>query len=45
MKKWIAEVYQTYKVERFPKLVNSFKTLTIFVKGSTLDVRQDSEYA
>ena len=36
---------QTSKMESFPKLVNGFHPLTVFVKQSILDVWKGSEYA
>ena len=36
--------YQKSKKELFAKIVNSWKLLTIFPKGSILDVWQGSEY-
>ena len=45
----IAEVYsessQTCKIELYVKMVNSWKSLTIFAKNSILDVWLGSEYA
>ena len=39
---WYTEVYsepsQTSKIECFPKIVNGYKSLIIFVKSSILDV-------
>ena len=40
-----SEPCQTSKMERFTKIVNCLKSLTIFVKRSILDVWQGSEYA
>ena len=37
------EPYQTYKIERFAKIVNVWKLLTIFDKRTILDVWQGSE--
>ena len=39
------EPFQTSKMERFAKIVNGQKPLTIFAKRSTLDVCQVSQYA
>ena len=45
----LPEVYsepsRTSKVVLFAKIVNGFHLLTIFAKGSILDVRMGSEYA
>ena len=40
-----SEPYQTSKMECFAKIVNTFQALTIFAKGSILDIWQGSEYA
>ena len=40
-----SEPYQTSKMERFARVVNAFKPLTIFAERSILDVWQGSEYA
>ena len=42
-----SEVFQTSKVDRFPKIVNGFKKIIIFKRNSILEIfdRQDSEYA
>ena len=39
------EPCQTSKMERFVKTVNDSMLLTIFAKGTILDVSQGSEYA
>ena len=39
------EPYQKSKIYRFVKIINGFHLLTILVRHSILDVRQDSEYA
>ena len=39
------ERYQKSKIYRFVKIINGFHLLTILVRHSILDVRQDSEYA
>ena len=39
-----SEPCQTSKLERFAKIVDGFKPLTIFAKRSILDVRQGYEY-
>ena len=40
-----SEHCQTFKIERFEKIVEDFELLTIFAKRSILDVWQGSEYA
>ena len=40
-----SEPCQSFKMECFAKIVSGQKLLTLFVKGSTLDVWQGSEYA
>ena len=40
-----SEPWQTSKMKRFSKIVNSYKLLTIFAKHSFLDVWQCFEYA
>ena len=39
-----SEPSQTYKMERFAKIVNGFQPLPIFAKPSILEVWQGSEY-
>ena len=38
------EPYQTYKMERFVKVINGFQLLTLFTKLSIFDVWQGSKY-
>ena len=40
-----SEPCETSKMERFVKIVNNFKPLTIFGKRSILDIWEDCEYA
>ena len=40
-----SELYQTYKMEVFAKMIKSLQLWTIIVKSSVLDVWQGSEYA
>ena len=40
-----SEVCQTYNMERFVKIVNGWKLLTIFAKRFILDVLQGCQYA
>ena len=40
-----SEPCQTFKMDQFPKLVNSWKPLAILTKSSILDIWQGSEYA
>ena len=39
-----SETFQTSKIERFAKIVNNSKPLTIFGKSSILDIWQGAEY-
>ena len=39
------ETYQSFKMECFAKIVNTYMLLTIFAKRSILDVSQGSGYA
>ena len=40
-----SEPFQTYKMERFAKIVNNFQPLTIFTNRSILDIWEGYEYA